>query len=380
MGLNWRISAIVISTKNEAHAESLRKQINSLRRDGSLNAQQRRQLAQDLLISNQLQSDESIAAISGFERSTICRLRNQLVKTHKLAPKLKTLGVDGKEQAVSSGKRRFAQKTKFFIPRFSNEKAMAEFCDQVESVGGKTKTTSAFVLQKKLKREIHHEINLNLKRAALDRYKQLPPDESIQHCEFKDLDIANHTADLVLTDPLWHTDQLQCWLDLSVCAERWLKADGLLAVYFGSSYYPELLRALHPIWGDPKATLIIYQPRSNSHVRSCFMISRHKFVFVFSRKTDFCFVDHALPSVYVDSGPEKEWHEYQQTVGCFEWLLTHLSKIDDFVIDPHLGSGTTAIACANMSRRFIGCDRDLAAVAVARKRLDELTDEVKESA
>jgi DNA methylase len=44
------------------------------------------------------------------------------------------------------------------------------------------------------------------------------------------------------------------------------------------------------------------------------------------------------------------------------------SEPGDLVVDPFLGSGTTA-ACKQLGRRFTGCDIDPAAVATARERV-----------
>jgi len=41
------------------------------------------------------------------------------------------------------------------------------------------------------------------------------------------------------------------------------------------------------------------------------------------------------------------------------------------VVDPFLGSGTTALACLQLGRRFIGCDIDAGAVAIARRRVQD---------
>lgn len=42
------------------------------------------------------------------------------------------------------------------------------------------------------------------------------------------------------------------------------------------------------------------------------------------------------------------------------------------VVDPFVGSGTTAAVCQRLGRRFVGCDVDAVAVATARRRLAEV--------
>ena len=42
------------------------------------------------------------------------------------------------------------------------------------------------------------------------------------------------------------------------------------------------------------------------------------------------------------------------------------------VVDPILSSGTTAVACHKLNRRFVGCDVDRRAVDIAMARLGGL--------
>ena len=41
------------------------------------------------------------------------------------------------------------------------------------------------------------------------------------------------------------------------------------------------------------------------------------------------------------------------------------------MVDPFLGSGTTAVACKQLDRRFAGCDLDRKAVEIATARLQK---------
>ena len=51
-------------------------------------------------------------------------------------------------------------------------------------------------------------------------------------------------------------------------------------------------------------------------------------------------------------------HPTQKPVRLLERLLALVSKEGDLILDPFSGSGSTAIACANMSRNFIGYEID----------------------
>ncbi|MFR8230003.1 MAG: DNA methyltransferase [Anaeromassilibacillus sp.] len=56
---------------------------------------------------------------------------------------------------------------------------------------------------------------------------------------------------------------------------------------------------------------------------------------------------------------------------CVEWLVQLSSKQGDFLLDPYLGTGTTAIAAIRNKRRFIGCEIDSHYYEIAVRRINE---------
>ena len=51
-------------------------------------------------------------------------------------------------------------------------------------------------------------------------------------------------------------------------------------------------------------------------------------------------------------------HPTQKNLKLFEELIQKHSNEGDIVVDPFLGSGTTALACKNTNRKFSGCEID----------------------
>lgn len=51
------------------------------------------------------------------------------------------------------------------------------------------------------------------------------------------------------------------------------------------------------------------------------------------------------------------------------WWLRYITRPNDVVIDPFMGSGTLALEARSMGRRFIGSEKDVKSVNVARQRL-----------
>lgn len=66
-------------------------------------------------------------------------------------------------------------------------------------------------------------------------------------------------------------------------------------------------------------------------------------------------------------------HPTQKPVPLFEYLIATYSDKGDMVLDNCMGSGTTAIACYNTGRNFVGCELDKDYYDAACKRLKEQT-------
>jgi site-specific DNA-methyltransferase (adenine-specific) len=69
---------------------------------------------------------------------------------------------------------------------------------------------------------------------------------------------------------------------------------------------------------------------------------------------------------------ETRYHPTQKPVPLFKWCVHNYSKPGDLILDPFAGSGTTALACHALGRRFICIERELEYVNVARNRLLQL--------
>ena len=75
-------------------------------------------------------------------------------------------------------------------------------------------------------------------------------------------------------------------------------------------------------------------------------------------------------SVLEFSNPRhKGGHPTQKPVELFEWLVKTYSNEGDLVLDNCMGSGTTGVACKNLSRNFIGIELDEKYFNIAKKRI-----------
>jgi DNA modification methylase len=64
-------------------------------------------------------------------------------------------------------------------------------------------------------------------------------------------------------------------------------------------------------------------------------------------------------------------HPTPKPLPLAKWLVQRAVESGGLVLDPFLGSGTTAVACVQTGRHFIGMELEPSYVAIARKRIAE---------
>lgn len=68
---------------------------------------------------------------------------------------------------------------------------------------------------------------------------------------------------------------------------------------------------------------------------------------------------------------EERVHPTQKPVPLMEWIINNYSKECQTILDPFLGSGSTAIACINTNRNFIGFELDKNYFDIANERIEK---------
>jgi DNA modification methylase len=66
---------------------------------------------------------------------------------------------------------------------------------------------------------------------------------------------------------------------------------------------------------------------------------------------------------------DKKIHPSQKALEVIKRLIDYHSNFEDLILDPFMGSGTTALACMQLKRDFIGCDIESKYVKLAEERL-----------
>ena len=71
----------------------------------------------------------------------------------------------------------------------------------------------------------------------------------------------------------------------------------------------------------------------------------------------------------VQSGKEYVGHPTQKPIELLKYILTASSRPEELVLDPFIGSGSTAVACKQLGRNYLGIELTEEYCEVARKRL-----------
>lgn len=106
----------------------------------------------------------------------------------------------------------------------------------------------------------------------------------------------------------------------------------------------------------------------------CFLIWRKPQI---SEDVSFSMCEYAWTNL---DGTAKEWtgmsnekgriHATQKPVALYEWLLNRYAKPGDIILDTHVGSASSLIACYRTNHPYVGFELDKHYYNLSKKRLD----------
>lgn len=193
-------------------------------------------------------------------------------------------------------------------------------------------------------------------------------DCQVYHCAVADLKAEN--LDAIITDPPYPKEYLPVYDDLVEFAARSLKPGGSLLVMVGQSYLPEIIKKL--------------TAKVKYHWTACYLTPGGQASQRFEKKVN-CFWKPLLWLVkdeyegdwvgdVCQSPPnhnEKDHHHWGQSEKGMADIIERWTRPGQLVCDPFLGGGTTAVVCARLGRRFIGCDIESNCVKETKARIEE---------
>jgi ParB-like chromosome segregation protein Spo0J len=187
-------------------------------------------------------------------------------------------------------------------------------------------------------------------------------------------DLADKSVDAIVTDPPYDAEGVPIFEPFAAFALRVLKPGRLAVVYAGQLWLDsemELLArgGLTYMWHG--ATVLRGR---HTRIRARMIYGQHRSVLLYSAgpyrprgwMNDLVFAEgHGGPE-------ERPLHPWQQALEPVRHWVRQVSQPGDLIVDPFIGSGTTAVAAVMEGRHFLGCDIDPGYVETTRRRLLEL--------
>jgi len=227
--------------------------------------------------------------------------------------------------------------------------------------------------------------------------------------------IPDNSVDLVLTDPPYNIktkqpielhgrkamyidiiekmgwdniDIKELYNDIFPEFNRVVKNDGSVIIFVRTEWITYAIESAMKNNFDIKATITWHKTNPIPQVRKKNYLSSTESVLWFARwdekKCPFTFnfkkqkEMHNFIELPLCGGKERiclngETHPTQKPLALIKYLLEIHSNENDVVCDPFFGSGTTAVACKQSNRNFIGYEIEKKYVDMANKRLEQDT-------
>lgn len=98
---------------------------------------------------------------------------------------------------------------------------------------------------------------------------------------------------------------------------------------------------------------------------------------IFAKKRKQIFNQHCKHNVFNFPVARKRVHPTEKPLELFEYLIESSSNIGDVVLDPCIGGGTTAVACLNLKRNYIGVELNEEYFNAANERIERHKENIK---
>jgi DNA modification methylase len=162
---------------------------------------------------------------------------------------------------------------------------------------------------------------------------------------------------------------------------RVLKPTGMF--YFNIKYRFIDYECKIPFWIVEKSpfkllNMVIWKFASSPDVAKIKWYPRHEYIFVFIKSNNYYFNENYAKygdvweiSQVMANSKERTEHPAQYPLKLVRRIIESSSKRGDVVLDPFMGSGTSAVACNQLDRKYIGFEISDYYHKIASKRLSQ---------
>lgn len=239
------------------------------------------------------------------------------------------------------------------------------YADLVDVMDGKSVNAATKEKKKRDREKVLEKLAKEAERIPQDERYTLYLGDAIE----QGANIPDNSIDLILTDPPYPKDDIECWSKLSKLAERVLKPSGYVIAYSGQFHLHDVMTRLseHLIY---YWTFALLHSGGNQLVSGRNALCGWKPLLVFqkepAKRKEIVFTD-----VIEGSGREKTEHKWQQGLEELDKVIESFTKPGDVILDPFMGSGTTIIASIKNDRTAYGIEVDEKEYTNAKGRISE---------
>jgi site-specific DNA-methyltransferase (adenine-specific) len=205
-------------------------------------------------------------------------------------------------------------------------------------------------------------------------------------------EMEDNSVDLVLTDPPYNinlqpqreitkpimndnldeVEFIKFISDFGLESKRILKNDTFFICFCGWPTIPEFRSALDklfylksmPIWVKNNFGIGYY---TRPQYEPCLLY--------FNGKPKI--LKHPISDVWHFDKLQNPLHSCQKPCEMIEFILKSFTEEGQTIFDPFLGSGTTAVACINTGRNFIGIEKDADYFEIAQRRIKNALEQAR---
>ena len=199
--------------------------------------------------------------------------------------------------------------------------------------------------------------------------------------------IPDKSVDMVITDPPYKlsqsyssnvdADNLLAVSAIWVVSQELLrvsKPGAICVIFYDVRILPLCLDSMRRAGWQYLRTLTLYRRWGNAHQLHGWMSTSDHILVFCNPAGKPRFNGKWKHDVYIKDKPETETtgHPAQKPLSCFEHIIENCSTEGGSVLDVYMGSGTTAIACINTGRNYIGIEKEEKYCRIAEERIHAL--------
>jgi len=196
--------------------------------------------------------------------------------------------------------------------------------------------------------------------------------------------IPNESIDLIIADPPYGINYLSNHYKYGNPHKKIINDDSLFIPIIGLWQKLKTTGAMYvfyshkkPLVSDKVKNVIIWV-KDNWSAGDLFGDYGNQYECIaFMPKKDFKLKNGRFSNVWNCKRVKPEFHPTQKPIDLIKAIIRNATNKNDLILDPFIGSGTTALACKQMDRNFIGMELEPKYVEIANKRIEDFRNQEK---